>query len=391
MKRKLTKALKIVFSGSTFKGEFRGSIFIDRDIHQVLQELEVCEKQTGRFTENKLRPVFRNPGNTVVICNYWQRITQLKTFVLFLKNSNISLKNFFIPIARTRSNAYRLRIGGTSKLAALYPKENLVCKSYGRAKSNADLRKINSLALEADALKLNEKINSIKTPKLIYNHANKNQHQIPAIWLELIQDKKSKKKNRQQLSVRILKSLLEAYEQHGVDFVEFEGIFTDPVTQKNKLNIPRLLENGWNDDEASLIMNAINKVVKSGLCFPKSYIHGDAAVGNCLVNNRGEIFLIDWELFRKDFIMYDVFNLCRSGGSRIKVKYEKWFKHNFPCNFSNSNLEVQEGLFMIRRFFHLNRMYKEWISSTSKEVAKNNLLDRKQKVFSGVNKINNNI
>ncbi len=360
-------------------------LFRGAQIGNVLKSLEKIEKDSGLFTNSeKIKKVFLDSTNEAFFCSYGKRLIQWRRGIRTAVRRH-SPRLFYTPIGDTYSNASRIRV--KNNVIAFYPERGLVCKFW----LDTGVRKINNLSNEAKAIMTAERYSFLKVPKIVLDKSSSNSGHPPALWFELFRGYFPPKdtENKSKTALEFLRVMFLWYQEHGINFIK-----TGEVSQIDKrvnVNFEELLSYGWENDKAKLILLANKRIVESRKTLPVSCIHGDASIGNCLVNEAGEMLILDWEETRKGCVAEDVFALCQHGGVSVRKSYEKWLANIAPNDAHTLECDIQ--LEVVRMWKNLDlqsmRKYLDNIITTDEANKRIGLI--KDRVISSARKICNNI
>jgi hypothetical protein len=348
--------------------------FRGEDIEPILRQLEILEEESGLFNGSStvLMPVFFKHRSQAIICSYFRRIMNYSAWTKAFSGSYPVIR-IFRPVGYTRSNADIIRI--KNHIVALYPKHNLVCKF----RRGSGVRQEDSLLREVRAIRAAEKFNCFRTPRIIRESTLDNNGTAPVIWYEKLNLRPIDKRDKQVASLSFLHAILPWYEANGVTFRS-----PDP----GNFSYEKLISFGWNDEETGLILRALEKISKCGGMMPVSWIHGDASYQNSFFGKNQEIIILDWEMSRTDYIIYDIYALFRKGGGEaILEEYKLWLDQ-----FSKSTpgiLDVNAQIRIVEVMLYLNfKKEYEYITSVKYyEEAMQILEIRKHKVLSSAKEI----
>jgi len=376
LKALLKRLSRAVLEGALFKGEFKGSMFVGRDVAEILRDLERCESHSGFFEKPpQKRLVFHDPSNEAVVCSFLERMVQFKVWSIAFLYAHYSIKNIFVPIDSTFSNASRIRIS-YHFVVSLYPDHNVVVKFCNIRQASSGKKMKKQLQKEVSALRAAKQIGQFKVPEIVLDHSCCNDDSIPAIWLKLIKENKLAKTTAwPDLAISMLRALFCMYEHNGIDFVLFDGL-KDKVTQR------KLLSFGWDDEEVVTILESLERLASCNQLVPKSFIHGDANISNCIIDERGELAIIDWEWYRWDYILFDVFNLERQGGYAVRKRYVEWLDKMSPSHQFVLDADIQSHIFCIERFMYLQNWRAALASKWNEKRAEKEIIKIKKKVMS---------
>ncbi len=323
---------------------FRGA-----NIGQILRNIEICETSSGLFpaSQDKIRPVFLDGWTKGIICSYTQRLGHLNALRKIHKDSR-PLKHFYRPIARTNSKARTVKV--KNNVLAFYPCDRIICKSWHAFGK----RPVHALRNEADTIAIAEKLNIFRVPQVVLDQSGSGSGNVPAIWYEKIKGKKPETDNeRKKSAVKFMKAMFYWYEEHGIDFKKPLEIF------KKKSSLEDLSSEGWSEHEADILTKALIRISKIDKAMPLSWIHGDATVGNCIINTRNQIVIFDWEMTKRDLIVRDTSKLIRQGGPEAQILYSAWLKrvstrHTeiLEHDFQEHILKIANNLNIITEILH---------------------------------------
>lgn len=360
-------------------------LFRGAQIGNVLKSLERVEKDSGLFTNSeKMKKVFIGSTNEAFFCSYGKRLIQWRRGIRTAVRRH-SPWLFFIPIGDTCSNASRIRV--KNNVIAFYPERGLVCKFW----LDTGVRKINNLSNEAKAIMTAEKYDFLKVPKIVLDKSSSYGGQPPALWFELFRGYFPPKTtdNKSKTALEFLRVLFLWYQEHGIEFIKTGELAQ--IDKRANVNFEELLSYGWENNEAKLILLANKRIFESRKTLPVSHIHGDASVGNCLVNEVDELLIIDWEETRKGYIAEDVFTLSQHDGVSVRESYEKWLASIAPNDAHTLECDIQ--LEVVRMWKNLNlqsmRKYFDKIITTDEVNKRMRLI--KSRVISSAKQICNNI
>ncbi|AGF78977.1 putative aminoglycoside phosphotransferase [Desulfocapsa sulfexigens DSM 10523] len=360
-------------------------LFRGAQIGSILKSLEKIEEDSGLFTNSeKMKKVFLDSANEAIICGYGKRLIQWRRGIKTAIRRH-SPQLFYTPIGDTYSNASRIRV--KNNVIAFYPEWGLVCKFW----LGTGVRKINNLSNEAKAIMTAERYNFLKVPKIVLDKSSFHGGQPPALWFELFRGYFPPKAtdNKSKTALEFLRVMFLWYQEHGIHFIKPGEV--SQIDKRVNVNFEELLSYGWEPEKANLILLANKRIVESRKTLPVSYIHGDASVGNCLVNEAGEVLILDWEETRKGYIAEDVFTLFQHGGVSVRESYEKWLANIAPNDAHTLACDIQ--LEVLRMWKNLNlqsiRKYLDNIIPTDETNKRIGLI--KSRVISSARQICNNI
>lgn len=325
-------------------------LFRGADIGKILKTLGKIEIDSGIFANSqKKKKVFLSSTNEAIFCSYGKRLIQWRRGLRTAIRRH-SFQSVYTPIGDTFSNASRIRV--KNNVIAFYPERNLVCKFW----LDTGIRKITNLSNEAKAIMTAERYNFCKVPKIVLDKSSPIDDLPPALWFELFQGYSLSKvtDNKTKTALEFLRILFLWYQANGVDFIK-----TEEVAQVNKragVTLGELLSYGWDKKEAGLILQANTRIIESRKTLPVSYLHGDASVGNCLVNKQGDLLVFDWEETQKGCIAEDVFTLLHQGGISVRESYEAWLANIAAGDVHILEFDIQ--LDMVRMWKNLGLQAK---------------------------------
>ncbi|QDZ40749.1 phosphotransferase [Euhalothece natronophila Z-M001] len=312
---------------------------------QVLQDLEKCEDASGLFDSKKRqqKSIFVDSYavdayRLIKICSFFSRLKNWEYYLQVIKGkySLDQVIDYLLPIGRAKSFVDQIRI--SYNILAFYPREKVVCKIYYRRKGKIYAKN------EVVAIRQAEKLNLFRVPKIIVDHSNDSPiSDTPVVWYEQISGKTQRAGENK--SIEVFEKLLSWYDAHGVE-LETPARFIAPFAD---LTEDILVSQGWSKSEAEIILTTINKIQNCQLLLPVSWIHGDMGLSNCLVTDEGEIVIIDWEWYGKNYIFLDLYSLLSYGGNdpafnaeiAMTNLYTKWFKDKFPEEENTMSLDLQ--------------------------------------------------
>jgi serine/threonine protein kinase len=229
------------------------------------------------------------------------------------------------------------------------------------------------------AIRIAEKLDFIKVPKIILDQTALDYTHVPAIWLEYIKGKNPEQSEGNIL--KILNILFLWYEKQGIDFVEPDGLASNYL-EKEMITSLKLLSYGWNVDETELILNAFKRIIECNKTMPISWIHGDVSIGNCLIDEEGQIVFLDWEISRRDYIANDVSKLVRQGGSAVKQAYTEWLKKYTQCCSDVLHVDAQLDIVYLCNNVNIQEKEKYFMNTKSSEQSKIQIVEIKQRLLS---------
>lgn len=350
--------------------------FNGANTNQMLRNLEHLESESGFFqnVDCREKPVFFDNKRQMVICSYVHRLGQLKIWAGAILGKR-SFKRIYNAIGTTRVNAHRIRVN--YNLIAFYPDRNMICKF----RHDSSVESIDRIHNEGRALKAAQNLDFIKVPKVLLDQSKTDSVNVPAIWIEHIKGKRPSRDEIKNIACKYAEVLLLWYEHHGIDYLKPSTLFPN-YSQNEKITANKLLSYGWDDVESLRIMEAYDKILQCKMVMPVSWLHGDAIVLNCMINERGELVIIDWENSRKGFIVEDLLKLAHYGGSDIKQLYNSWLK-NRTSNHSNLlDVDMQFDIEFLMRNINIKDKERYLISKMSLKKSYEAVQELKQLVLS---------
>ena len=131
--------------------------------------------------------------------------------------------------------------------------------------------------------------------------------------------------------------------------------------------MPALIEKGWNAEEASVLLSALENAGELNMPLLQSQIHGDASTGNAMIGQNGKLIITDWENSRTDLIAIDMVRLFQNA-PEISQLYLGW-----RSGYEKSTaLDVQREFMLVRmlRGLNLNGMWHYYTAVTSLTKSK---------------------
>lgn len=333
-------------------------LFRGANINHLVEALRACESQVDLFDETTIgnKKVYPDGRSQVVICTQLQRLMNWKIWARAVIGRK-SIHEQFKSLVNTGCFADRIRIKNNA--LAFYSKYHFVCKYW----LDSGLRARSDLQSEARAIRKVEESALLNVPKILQDNTDPNEYRVPAIWYESIIGTTPTGKGTRSTAIKLTKLFIPWYEHNAVEFVEPDMLCTQGSTSLYH----RLLSYGWLPREAETILSAGKKTEKCGMSLPVSVIHGDASVGNTIIDKKGELFVLDWESSRRDFIAHDVSRLISQGGVEVRNIYERWLKSQrhrdtLPVDYQlnimciRSNLKLMEKEAYLKRIMPINEV-----------------------------------
>jgi thiamine kinase-like enzyme len=356
------------------------NLFRGTDITCILRDLERYEANSGLFPERvRKKMVFLKGSNRAEVCGYLKKLTQWQTWRSLIGGSR-SFNAMFQNLGTTTSHARALMV--KNNVLGFYPHYDLVCKFW----LYSGVRAFDALQNEAKTNRVAEKLNFFKVPKIILIPDQSSPVALPVIWYKYIRGKKPGNKGpaKEEAAYRFLQAMLPWYQEHGIDFVKPVNIHNN---FNNTISYERLHIFGWDGQDAVTIMNALKKVVNCSMVMPVSRIHGDASVGNLIIDKQGRIVILDWEKSRQDYIAFDLSKLINQGGTTITDLYSKWLRRIYngsndimPVEIQNMTINILKYLDIASKKKYLTNIYSLQESEVLVESIRKRTLLTAQKI-----------
>jgi len=292
------------------------SLFRGADISRVLEALGVCETEAGVFADRSrgvAKQAYLDGPSQVVVTSRLKRWSNLKLWAKVILGRE-SVGDLVTPLAHTSCAAARVRV--KHNVLAFYPQNQMICK-YWLA---SGARPVTALQTEATTLRSIHESGLFRVPRVIADNTNHELFKVPALWLQEVSGRTPTPPMHKRVALKLARLLISWYEHNKVEFTQ-ASIFESPT----HLSLEKYLAGyGWSVDEAEVIVAAEIALRKAGESIPISMIHGDASPGNVLLDDSGEITVIDWELSRRDLVAIDLASLSSIGGYEIRDLFEQW-------------------------------------------------------------------
>jgi len=343
-------------------------LFRGEDLGSILCDLERCEDESGLFGtgKRKAKGVFVASSSVAVIGTQprWKLWARVIAGVQPPQRDGVAA-------SRTSSRAHRIRV--KNNVLAFYPDRRLVCKFWRRS----GVRSRDSLQHEVAAIRAVG--GSVRVPSIVLDRTQPEHGGIPAIWMVQIEGKAPTGNGAQGTAsvLRWLEMMLPWYDKHGVALVEPAGAFT----------CEDLTSYGWSVEESKFLAGIMSRVATCGGTMPVAWIHGDASLGNCLIDKKGDMTILDWERSRRAYVAEDISKLARYGEAAVKERFARWMgEHSWGDNgvlSADTQLDivnVRANLDLVGREQYLRMMM-------SCQQVRERIADTKQQVMAAAERI----
>ena len=352
-------------------------LFRGADISRVLEALGLCETEAGVVTDRSrgvAKQAYLDGPSQVVVTSRLERLSNLKLWAKVILGRE-SVVDLVTPLAQTNCAAARVRV--KHNVLAFYPQNQMICKYWLESGS----RPLSALQTEATTLREIHESGLFQVPRVIADNTNYELFQVPALWLQQASGRTPEPTMHKKVALKLARLLISWYEHNKVEFIQ-ASIFENP----RPLSLEKYLVGyGWSVDEAEVIVAAEMSLRKAGESIPISMIHGDVSPGNVLVDDSGEITVIDWELSRRDPVAIDLANLSSIGGYEIQDLFGQWL-----LTYKREDIlspDRQMDLIWIRSRLKLSGAWNAPPRAHDREDIDPRLVELKQKFISKARKL----
>lgn len=238
-----------------------------------------------------------------------------------------------------------------NNILVLYPDKGWVCK-IRRPNSIRDAKSLNN-----EYLVLNKvaEFKGLQAPEPISYQTEP----VPALWLRYINGQSVNAKMTSSVALKIAEALLSWYDHCGVQKITASAY--PPLVEVLEGGENWLQEKGWTEPEAMLIYSVLKSASEQQLLFLQSQIHGDASVGNAMIDINGKLVITDWENSRVDVVAHDITKLVLTA-PKVRHLYSQWQEKHLDAKLTNLTLEL--AVINILRGLNLKKMQQYFTEVT---------------------------
>lgn len=272
------------------------------------------------------------------------------------------------PVAESDIYAKKVRV--KNNVLALYPDDGLVCKIQ-RPKT---IREVDALYTEYTTLQKIAAFEGLDAPEPLAYHSEP----VPTLWLKYIDHKPVTKQEKHSIALNIAEMLMRWYDHCGVKIITSKTY--SPLLDILQGGVAALRQKGWNAEEASVLLSALENAAELNMPLLQSQIHGDASTGNAMIGQNGKLIITDWETSRTDLIAIDMVKLFQDA-PEISQLYLGW-----RSGYEKSTaVDVQRELLLVRMLRGLN-LNDKWhyytaVTSYTKSEAENRIAVDKRSII----------
>lgn len=346
---------------------------------------EAEKKNSGVFGQRsrKLRPVFY-AGGWLEVSDEQKRYFKVAKRCLALAVAG-KFRGIVSQVRRgtshpvAQSDIYAKKVRVKNNVLALYPHDGLVCK----LQRPTTIREVDALHTEYTTLKRISAFEGLDAPEPIAYQSEP----VPTLWLRYIDHKAVSKKEKHSIALNIAEMLMRWYDHCGVKIITSKT-YSPLLDILRGGGVAAFKQKGWNAEEASVLLSALENAAELNMPLLQSQIHGDASTGNAIIGQNRKLIITDWETSRTDLTAIDMVKLFKDA-PQLSELYLEW-RSGFV---KSTAIDVQREFLLVRVLRGLNLNYT-WhyftsVNPCTKSEAKNAIAVNRRSVIEACNHLTN--
>ena len=293
------------------------------DINDIFDLVSRTEKQLGVWNGAR-RSVYKKVGAWIVQQRYLNSFQYLDNF-LFLKRhgyARVKLPDFCVDLSGKGALKFIYMYFVSQKLASHTSAQAIRIKNNVRTYYvNASppfstkiliskTRTVKDMKNEIHIRSRVETFDTVKVPKILQCHM---EYDPPFFCEEIISGRKlDPLRDRSIISKKLCPQLWHTYERFGIEFRKIRDVIDLTNVSETLHDACSMVEwhNSWCD--RSTFLSRTFSLLESNFFLPFSIGHGDLSLGNMIMGQDREIYIVDWECAKEMPIAFDLFSILKN-------------------------------------------------------------------------------